>query len=96
MLLMSAKEKEAPLSWKTLHELFAACFASITRHTEISNRLEAIGLEDVKFEEDDDYMELERLTQRIDQLAPMARSKYRDDEAKARLLTRAITGTKWD
>lgn len=52
------------------------------KQTEIGNRLSAIRLEDVRCEEDDDYKKLEELTQRIDQLDPIAGSKGQDDEAK--------------
>lgn len=49
-----------------------------------------IKLEDVIDNEDDDYMALEKLTQRIDQLATMARKKYKHNQAKVHFITRAI------
>lgn len=76
--------------------MFAAGFASITKQTEISNRLDAIKLEDVRCEEDSDYKAPEKLAQRIDQLGSMARTKDRDVEEKIRFLTRAVNGTQWD
>lgn len=55
-----------------------------------------IKMSDVKDKEDDDYAALEKLTNRIDQLAPMARLKDRDDEAKVRFLSSAVNGTPRD
>lgn len=92
---MTATEKGFALNWKALCKSFAARFVSITEQTEISNRLDAISLEDVRSNEDGDYTALGKLTQRIDQLASMRRPKDRDDEAKVRCLTCAVNGTQW-
>lgn len=40
-------------------------------------------------------MELDILTRRINQLAPMARINDREDEAKVRFLTKAVIRTPW-
>lgn len=66
--------------------MFLARFASMTKQCKISNRLDAIKLEDVREEEGDDYVVLEKLTRRINQLASMARIMDKDDEAKIRFL----------
>lgn len=87
ILLKSAGDKTAPLSRKIVCESFATRFASITKQTEISSSLDVIRFEDVRSEEDDDYMALEKVTPKIDQLAPMARRRDRDDKLKLRFLT---------
>lgn len=92
---MIAREKESVLNRKALRDLFTTRFALITKHTEICNRLDTMRLEDVRSEEGDDYMALEKRTQRIDQLARLARIKYRDDKAKVRRLARTFIETQW-
>lgn len=64
----------------------------MTKQRQISHQLDTIQLEDIGDDENDDYMALGRLAQRIYQLSPMARIKGRDDEAKVRFLTRAMVG----
>lgn len=75
------------MKWKLLCDSFAARFASVSRQIEISSRLDAIKRDDFKEKDNDEYMVLDRLTRRINQLALMARLKDRDDEANVRFLT---------
>lgn len=76
--------------------MFTTRFASLTKQTEIFNGVDPIILEEVRVEEDDDCMVFEKPTQRIEQLALMARSKGRDEKAKVRFLTRVVGGTRWE
>lgn len=68
---------------------FSARYALITKQAKVSNRLAALRIDDGKGERDDDYEELDRLTKRINKLAPIVRRKDRDDEAKVGFLTKA-------
>lgn len=68
----------------------------MTNQMEISNRLDLIRLEDVRCEEDDEYIALKKLPQRIDQMAAMAQGKDRDDEAEVEFLTRVVISTEWE
>lgn len=76
-------------------ESFASCYTSLTRKADISSSLEVINIEDVRNDDEDDYATLERPTKRVNELAPMARVKDKDNEAKVRLLTKAVSGTRW-
>lgn len=76
-------------------ETFANCYASITNLMEISNRLEAIRIDDDRENDEDDCAALERLTKRIKQLPPTTRIKDRHDEAKVRFLSKTVAGTRW-
>lgn len=62
---------------------------------EMSNKLDALRINDVREEGEDDYEALDKFIQWISQLALMARAENRDDEAKVRLLTKAVTATEW-
>lgn len=50
-------------------------------------------MEDVRKEEDDDYVALEKFTKRINQLVYFARMLEQDDETKAIFFTWAVLGT---
>lgn len=59
--------------------------------------LSNIPLEDFrKLQDEDDRAPLNHLVRKIKLLAPMARCKDRDEEAKVRLLRSAVVGTSWD
>lgn len=49
----SKKEASTPMKWRSLFNLFAACFACVTKQTELSNRLDEIKLKDVRENDED-------------------------------------------
>lgn len=75
-------------------ESFGSSYASLTKKEVISNRLKAIKIDDVKEDDEDDYAALDRLTRRINRLVLIAREKDRDNEAKVRFVTKAVTRTR--
>lgn len=68
-------------------ESFATRCASITKKTEISSRLEAIILEHVTEDYEDEYAVLDRPTKIIHQITKIIRLEDRDDEANVRFIT---------
>lgn len=69
-------------------------YASLTKQTEIRNRLETLEIDEVSEDVENDNAELETLTELIEELAPMACINYQDDEEKLRFLTTPLSGTK--
>lgn len=76
-------------------ESFTNRYASLTRKTEIGNRLEVIRIEDVREDDEDDHVALDKLTKRINELAPITRARNRDNERKVKFLRKAVSETKW-
>lgn len=74
---------------------FAGRYSSDAKRGEISARLTQLSLEDCRDNEEDDYAALESLVARIDRLAPMAKKKDRDEDAKIGFLKEAVVGTQW-
>lgn len=92
-MIAKSKETETTVRWKILVDSIKSKCASITKKAEISSRLEAMRIEDVRKDNDVDYAALVGSTKRINQLAPIARSKDNDYEAKVRFMTKAVTRT---
>lgn len=70
-------------------------YAFLIKQTEISNRLENIIIGNVRKDNENDFTALEKLTEWINELTPMACIKYRKKEEKVRFQTKATSGTNW-
>lgn len=82
--------------WGFIITAFNDKYFSTEKKEEISNQLAHLKIEDCrKGEEVDDHKCLDRLIERINELTPMVRPKYRDEEAKVRILRDANMGTEW-
>lgn len=89
-MIAKYRESETHVTWQQMTESFTRRYASLTKQAEISNRLEAITIEDVSEDDKDDYTVLDKLTKRINELELIDRIKDHDDEAKVRFLTREV------
>lgn len=94
-MIMKVRESGTCLRWKQLEEAFSRRYASVTKQTEISSRLESLTTEEVGGEDEDKHKALEKLTQMRNELAPIARPKDRDDDIKVGFLTKAVQGVEW-
>lgn len=83
-MIAKSKETGTVIRWEQLVDSFTNSYASKTKQTEISNRLEALKIDDVREDNDDGYAALDLHTKTINQLAPMTKIKDRDDKAKVR------------
>lgn len=92
-LLSASKDTEIQLTWKQLTEAFAARFTSTSEQMEICNGLGALINNDVRYEEDDDYEALDKLTKCINLLSPAVRLNDRNEETKVGFLTNVVIAT---
>lgn len=67
----------------TASESFANWYVSLTNQAEIGSSLKVINIENARNDDEDDYAALERLTKRINKLAPTARAKDREENQKS-------------
>lgn len=59
-------------------ESLTSRYAPLTKQTGIINRLEATTVEEVREDDEDYYAALDKLTKRINEIAPRARIKDRE------------------
>lgn len=91
----NAQVRKMDIKWNTVCDTFGERYASLSKQLEISNRLDALSLDDSLTDGEDDHAALDTLLAHIHSLVPMEKLKYLDDEAKVRYLTMVVVGTKW-
>lgn len=81
------------LDWSQTEKLFQNHFNAEAKQAEISNELAALRISHIRAASDTDRQALDKVISRISSLAPLAKKRDQDDEAKVTFLRNAVIGT---
>lgn len=91
-MITKYRKSETRTTWKEVTKFFTNRYEAVAKHAEISNRLNSIKINGVIKDDQDKYVELDKLTKIINELEPMACVKERDNEAMVKFLRQERSG----